>query len=45
MVRCGFKNGHKIDMHLKEIGLHVQSLLSVLESIMNKIKKVYMVSQ
>ena len=35
MVRCGFKNGHQKDTCLREIGLNVQKLLTILSSIVD----------
>ena len=35
IIRCGSKNGHHKDMFSKEVGLHVQHLLTILGSIVN----------
>ena len=38
MVRCGSKNGHKTDVCLKDIELHAQNILTILGSIVNRIR-------
>ena len=35
MVRCGSNNRHQKDMCLKEFGMHVQNLLTILDLIVN----------
>ena len=41
VVRCGSKNIHQEDMHLKEIGLGAQTML-ILGSVVNIIRRTYM---
>lgn len=40
MVTCGFKNKPKKYICIEEIGLQAQNLLPIVDSIINKIKKV-----
>ena len=42
MVRCGYKNGGKKDRCMKEIGLHAQNMITILDSIVNVIAETYM---
>jgi hypothetical protein len=39
VVACGFKNGCKENMGVKKIGLHVQNMISIIGSIVNKIER------
>ena len=42
VVRCGSKNGYQKDMCLKEIGLHAQNMIIILDSIVNVIGETFM---
>lgn len=41
MIGCGSKNRHKVDTCLKEVKLHSQILLIILDSIVNNIEGTY----
>ena len=41
VVRCGSKNRHQKHMHLKEIGLGAQTMLIILGSVVNIIRRTY----
>ena len=39
MVRCGSKKGHQKDTCLKDIELHAQNMTTILDSIVNIIRR------
>ena len=41
VVMCGYKNIHQNDMCLKEIGLHVQSFLIIVGSLLHIKENLY----
>ena len=42
VVRCGSKNEHKKDMCLKEVGLHAQNVITILDSVDNIVGGIYL---
>ena len=45
MARCGFKNGHRKNKCLIEIGVLAQNMLTILESIVNLKGETYIIFQ
>ena len=41
VLKCGSKNKHLKDMCFEEVGLHAQSMLTILGSIINMIGETY----